>query len=390
MEKYSFLAFIFILFSCSSPQKRGIFTDEQLASLHLDSTTILRTETDSVTRVDLNPFLKKNTYFDLGSLVKEVKLVALETTDESLLDNILKIIVTDSHIYIMDDLQSGGLVIFSNEGKFVKRIPHGQGPGELARLYHIAYDFENNELVAYRHSFLMFFTPSGEFIREERFLLEAYNFTIIPDGYLFKEPGGQSNQQLGELANYTLFVTDKKFRLKSVSLFSPPSEIRLVGYDYLYNNNEEIKVTETFNDTIYQYVSASNKLKAQYVLDYTSKKLPDRFLKGSNESFKNAIHQNDYNFYLGDYLETTSQSLFYLKNQQIGSTVVYMDKKSGHLIGGTDVGFNPMETPPIGFPTAVSGKYFISIHRKPPIKYLFVFGARQSVHDSSFRGHVYY
>ena len=69
-----------------------------------------------------------------------MKLILLETTDESLLDAIYKVIVTKSNIYIHDRLKGGGIAIFDNNGNFIKRISNGRGPGELVRLYDIDFD----------------------------------------------------------------------------------------------------------------------------------------------------------------------------------------------------------------------------------------------------------
>ena len=196
MQKYILLfLFVFFIGCVGQSTQNSHYTKEQTASLHLDSTTVLNIETDSVTTIDLNPFLKKQAY-DLGALIEEVKFIPLETTDESLLSDIYKILTTDSYIYIYDKLKGGGLAVFDKEGKFVRRIPNGQGPGELIRLYDIAYDWENNELVAYQHSFLLFFTPSGEFIRQKRLPFGFYNFTVIPDGYVFKTLDKQGNGHL--------------------------------------------------------------------------------------------------------------------------------------------------------------------------------------------------
>lgn len=362
MRKYGVLIFIIFLISCSNQNKNYSFTEEQIESLHLDSTAILRIETDSAIQVDLNSFLKKEKHFDFGSLIKEIKFVPLETTDESLLDNIIKIVVTDSYIYVMDGLQGGGLVIFDSSGKFIKRIANGSGPGELIRLYDIAYDFESDELIAYQHSFLLFFTPSGKFIRQVRLPFGAYNFTTIPNGYLFKTLDGQGNGHLGCFENYTLLVTDKKFKLKSVGMFNLPININYGGYNYLYNNNKgDVKVTQMYTDTIYQYLNSTDKLKVKYIINFDDKKLPEHYLKGSYNDFKNAINQNNYYYYLGEYLETENQSVFFLRNNYTRlTTVVYLDKMSGHLIGGTNADYSIKEIPPIGFPNTVSGNYFIS------------------------------
>jgi hypothetical protein len=367
MRGYAILILIAFSISCSNQRREYTFTEEQIASLHLDSTTILQVKNESAIKIDLNSFLEKDKHFDFGSLIKEINLIPLETTDESLIGHIMKIVVTDSNIYIMDSLKGGGLVIFDREGKFIKRISNGSGPGELIRLFDIAYDFENNELIAYQHSYLLHFTPSGEFVRQVRLPFGFYNFTVIPEGYLFKTLDRQGNSHLGHLEDYTLLVTDKDFKLKSVGMFNPPNDIHYGGYNYLYNNEGTVKITQTYTDTIYQYLNLTNELKATYIIDYNNKKLPTHYLKGTNSDFEEAINQNNYFYYLGEYLETKSQSVFFLRNNYTRlTTVVYMDRISQQLIGGTNADYKTKDIPPIGFPKAVWGNYFISSYLPNP------------------------
>ena len=364
MQKYILLfLFVFFIGCVGQSTQNSHYTKEQTASLHLDSTTVLNIETDSVTTIDLNPFLKKQAY-DLGALIEEVKFIPLETTDESLLSDIYKILTTDSYIYIYDKLKGGGLAVFDKEGKFVRRIPNGQGPGELIRLYDIAYDWENNELVAYQHSFLLFFTPSGEFIRQKRLPFGFYNFTVIPDGYVFKTLDKQGNGHLEQWEDYSLFITDKNFKLKLVALPLFPMGNLLGGYNYLHNNyNNTIKVTQKYNDTIYQYVDGTNNLKAKYTLDYSEKKLPEHYLKSTWDEFENVIRKNDYYFYIGEYFETESHSALFLRNWHTGTITVYRDKKSGNLQGGTyGICDGTTGMPSMSSPVAVSGNCFISVH----------------------------
>jgi hypothetical protein len=366
MKKYIILVLAIFYFGCAGQQQstgNSRYTKEQVAALHLDSTTILNAVTDSVTKINLNPFLKEQD-FDFGSLVEEVKLVLLETTDESLLDDIYKVLVTDSHIYIHDSYKRGGIVVFDRNGKFIRRIPNGGGPGELSRLYDIAFDPESNELVVYQHSFLLFFTAEGQYIRKMRSPFAFYNFTVIPNGYVFKKNSSQENIHLELLNDYELYITDKNFKLQSVSLLAYPEGDVLVGHHYLYNNNNTIKVTQGYNDTIYQYIQETNCFKAVYILDYSKKKISELYLKGSYNDFKNAILQNDYYFYIGEYFETESHHAFKLNNWHINSEpIIFRDKKTGNMTGGTGRIYDPNEIPPsVGFPIATSGDYFISTY----------------------------
>ena len=363
MKKYFFFILSILFFNCTNKQNKIVrYTEEQITSLGLDSSIILTLETDSVIKIDLNPFLKKQNY-DLGSFVEEVKIIPLETTEKSLVDAIYKIFVTESNIYIYDRFKGRGIIIFDKEGKFVNRISYGQGPGEVFRLWEVAYDYNNNELIAYQHPFLYFYNKLGEFIRQERLPFGFHSFTVIPDGYVFKTDR-QGNEHLDIWRDYTLLVTDKKFKIKSIAMPALENIVNYGWYYYLYNNNNTIMVTQNFTDTVFQYVSETNKLKARYIIDYSKKKLPKQYTKGSFKEFENVTLQNDYYYYLGQYIESESHHAFGLTNDNTGlRTIIYRDKKSGNLLGGTHGitdGLNGM--PSTSFPIAVSDSWFISLH----------------------------
>ena len=192
---------------------------------------------------------------------------------------------------------------------------------------------------------------------------QTHNFHVIPDGYVFKtlHPGG--NQHLGKFKDYTLLVTDKNFKLKSAALPFYFGHISYIGYNYLYNNYT-FNVTQNLVDTIYQYTSTTNQLDSKFVLNFKDKKLPDKFLEGSTQEFEDAIKNNNYYFFLGEYLETERQDAFFLKNSHTGfKTVIYRDKKSKKLTGGTHAIYDSeKQIPSIGFPTASYRNYFISRH----------------------------
>lgn len=72
----------------------------------------------------------------LSDLIDSCRLVQLETTSESILDNIDFIYVTDDLILICDE---NGVYKFSGNGKFIKKIIRtGRGPGEISGycIYH--------------------------------------------------------------------------------------------------------------------------------------------------------------------------------------------------------------------------------------------------------------
>ena len=187
MKKVINSLFVLFLVACQTGRVAGShYTEEEIATLQLDDTQIITPETSQTKHLNLNPFLGEEKEFDFGSILKTVRLVPLETTNKSLLDHIQKIITTDEYIYIMDRYKEGSIIIFTKDGKFVKRLSHGQGPGDLQRLYDIDYDFQNNELVAYQHSFFLFFDKQGNYLRQEKLPLGFYNLAVTPKGYVMK------------------------------------------------------------------------------------------------------------------------------------------------------------------------------------------------------------
>lgn len=347
------------LISCSrNNQQNDRYTAEQVSSLHLEQTRVLDTESDSLVTIDLNSFLGKKV-FDFQRLVKTIRLMPLETTEESLIGSINKVLVTASYIYVYDRYKDGGLVVFDGEGKFIRRIPNGQGPGELSRLYDIDFDEGNNQLIAYEHSFLSFYHPDGTFIRQERLPFGFYNIVSIPEGYLmFANSSG--NEHMRGFQDYNLWVTDKAYRVKAVALPNRYNRIKYSAYRYIYKN-KELMVTQKFNDTIYRYDAKRHQLRARYVLDFQDKKLPERYLKGSYKEFKHFAENNDFFFFIGYYLDIDRFQMITIENRYRNlRSIIYRDKMSGHLTGGTSGGFRIEDMPAIAFPQSTYRDEFIS------------------------------
>ncbi|WP_172919346.1 6-bladed beta-propeller [Capnocytophaga canis] len=361
--KYIYLIGYFtLLFGCQSSNVGGRYSEEQIALLELDKTKILTPKTNSMTKVNLSSFLGDK-HFEFGNLVSEVKIIPLETNNKSLVDGIYKIITTEEYIYIMDNFKDGGILIFDRNGKFIKRFSHGQGPGELSRLYDIDYDFKNDELVAYQHSFLLFFDKVGNFLRQKRLPLGFNNLVVTDDGYIFKTLSKRGDPHLEDKRDYTLLLASKNFKLNFVALPEREKIKALSAYTYLYKNGNLISLTGQMTDTIYKYNSKTNELVAEFVLNY-DKKIPRKYLYGETfETFETATQNNDYYFNIGEYLETFSQNVFFLHNNYTElKTVVYRDKKTGNMVGGNNANLKPKEIPPIAFPKAVYKDYFVSTY----------------------------
>jgi hypothetical protein len=347
--------------SCSrQEQNNQKFTSEQVASLELDSTQLITINTDSIATIDLNPFLKIST-LDLGALIESIRFIPLETTEESLISEINNILVTDSNIYIMDTYLGGSVLIFDNAGKFIKRIQRGQGPAEILNLKDIDFDKKNQELVVYHYKILSFYTPEGEYKRRERIPFNAFNFSVTPDGYLFRAENGVDNRHLGYSENYQLLMTDKNFKLKSVGIpYIYSKELDYGILDYTQTTDKNINFTLSFNNTVYQYVN-DKEIKAKYRLDFSRKSFPENLLKKlSTIDFFQSAKDNDYYYFMGDYVENDTHDFFQLENRYIKMAMsIFRDKKSGNTLAGTTLSYFQI-APIIEIPKTSEDSLFIS------------------------------
>lgn len=358
----SIVFFVFLLACSNSANRNTAFTEEDIRVLHLSHTQSLQVDDNAVIKVDLNPFLGEKK-FDFGRLIKDIKIVPLETTNESLLGNIYKILMTDSVSYIFDDFKGGGIAIFDNEGKFIRRIPHGEGPGELVNVHDIAYDGRNEQLIAYQHPFLLFYTKEGRFVEQKKVPFGFYNFVVSPKGYIFKTLDGYGNEHLNNYKNNTLLVTGKDFELQYVGLPVSYGSANYGGYCYLYDNNGDIQITQNYGDTIYCYNAQQERLVAAYVMDYETEKMSSELLEYQGRDFQNKLLQNDDYYFIGEYLDTYTHHAFVLRNDYRGKqTIIYRNKKNGHLTGGAEACFDLTEIPSIAFPKSVFKNAFISVY----------------------------
>lgn len=98
---------------------------------------------DSEILVDLDNSVKKkkefySTYFSGGGII------ALETTDNSLLGRIKKMDVTEDYLIFLDNK---GVFLFQKDGKFLRRIgKSGPGPGEYSKVTDFTVDDINDKI----------------------------------------------------------------------------------------------------------------------------------------------------------------------------------------------------------------------------------------------------
>jgi hypothetical protein len=332
-------AISFIAISCSTNENGNKkFTKNEVAQLELDSTIKIIVNNKKSINIDLNPFLNEGNY-NFGENIKSIELIALESSDKSILSEIKDIIVTDSNIYILDDYMEDGIAIFKKNGEFLKRIIKGQGPEEiLPNVKKIAYDYENDELIVFHNHFFSFFTKNGEYIMRKKVPLNGYSFAITPNGYLFHSINGLDNSHISNDMEYQILITDKSFKLLSIGFpYEYAKDNIYEGLSrYINVERQNINFTFKFTNDIYKYTNDYN-VDLKYRLNIGSNEIPTKLLNENYKELMSNLKGNNYYFFMGDFVESKTHDYFKLMNLYTRQyTNIYRNKQNGKCIGGVN------------------------------------------------------
>jgi hypothetical protein len=220
--------------------------------------------TNSIT-VDIKPQLENPVTLNAVDIISEMRYVALETTDSSLLGNIefYAIIRQNEHFFIQYDQ---GLYIFDDKGQYIRQIGRqGQGPEEYVRLFN--FDVDNDFIYLYdgARQRMLVYSYDNKYLRTVNVRSDSISVTRIkklPDGFLcYQEPALLYNKYRKPVPDLILF--DENGNIKKILhyrtlnidslfpyMFGPPSPT-------FKKHNDKLFIYLPLQDTIFS-VSGEN------------------------------------------------------------------------------------------------------------------------------------
>jgi hypothetical protein len=90
--------------------------------------------------------LQKKKFLELTDFFSQVEFIPLETTENSAINFLSKVLFIDGKIYALDK-RAFAILVFDESGKFIRKIQNvGNGPGEYLDLYDFNYNAQSREL----------------------------------------------------------------------------------------------------------------------------------------------------------------------------------------------------------------------------------------------------
>lgn len=286
---------------------------------------------NNIMNIDVNEYMK-NESFLINDIIDSVKLIFLETTDECIISSINKLIITDDRIFIND---IGSAILLDRNGKYIKRMQRGNGPGEIYNVLDIAYDKLKNEYIINQGRTIQRYTPNGDFINDCIMPFFAHTINIIGDTYIFTKINDSNSEECNTIESrwdeYSTIITDDKLNIKNITI--PYGTEFIIPKDNIINDyKDSVNIIAPLNDTIYNF--ANNSLSAKYCINYSSVK----------KDFSNFKTYDDWREYrrnsklfdkcnLDNYFENSTHQFFSF-TYGLNSLKLFRDKNNDIIQGG--------------------------------------------------------
>lgn len=339
-----------IIFSCLIALTAFACSNNKLVGIIL--------EHDIIEEYNFNDCLS-NVDYKLDDILDSMRIISLESNDISLIGNTYKLIVTDKRIYIYDDYQEYGLIIFDSNGKFLKRIERGNGPGEYQRILSIAFDKYQQELLILTNPYLLKYDADGNYISTIELDYPTDNIVgCTQDKYLFSKVYGHQSKDNGDIDSYSLLVADKNGSLLQMLMPYNNTIIPMSTGSCVYD--DKISIGLSHCDSIYYFDNDS--LFHYRNLDFSSKKLDiSQFTTYQDyiQSYLTKI-ESDRLFFNGTFFENKSHFILPL-NMGRTSYLIFVDKESGKTHSGKLQFYDNTSAIPILAPMGVSDSWFYAL-----------------------------
>ena len=303
-----------------------------------------------------------NEDFDISDLIDSVRIIKLETTAGSVLSTFRKGIVTDEYIYVLDSYKGGSVAIFDISGKFVKRIPTGNGPGELAGPNNIAFDYSKGEFIVCQNVVVNKYTPDGSYLSSHLSSQPISQLLPYKDGYLAVQ-----NEYCNDENRFAFIALDSAFN--DISTYYFEEQICDIFSEYIIETSDgEIRINRPLVDNIYKY--ADGKVVIDKTLDYPRNKMDLSTIEWRRiDTYLNLIRQANNKFCFVSYNETDNYEFYKFYRGPMNANV-YFNKTSKKYRSGYYIdNFESINN--IGYMLGTFKKFFVNVINPGDDEYFF-------------------
>ena len=252
---------------------------------------------------------------DYNDLVGETNFVALETTDESIIGNIEKVILYDNNIIIFDQ-KTNKILLFSQDGSFKRQIGQkGGGPDEYTEFNEIFLDEPSGLIYAHERikNIMFVYNLEGKIVYKINPRFKFNSFCKTKDGFWLYTCFENNNPN-----GYNLMLVDEKMQNMIGGYF--PQHPNFINVEWMsrFRKNEAGEFFFTFPTSNCIYKLDAKTPETLCKIDFGNKTAPyDIIAKMETHKEYDKLLENDY-YMLGDYYFWGSILIFTFRESSYG------------------------------------------------------------------------
>lgn len=356
---------IYSLFPLSSCKQSTEANQGKFSGVSLSEEQKKRLQPFTITEDQPTEIVIKNFDQTLSSnIVTDVSYVKLETTAESLIGEVSKIIVQDDRIFIMDSFVSNNLFVFSINGKFIAKIKNfGEGPNEIKQVYDFYIDSKKQEVVVFDGALSRLVSYDYNLIPkgQKKLYFRFSNMRLMPGGKLLLHVDAENNH-IPEIDRYNVLLLDSSLNIirKGFQLSKEEEKNNYTLIDHLHQSDEKsVAWVPKFKNSVFSFTEDGNVQK-RFVLDFKKREVPSEYYTRSTDDLMAIAKDRHLYYYYGDYEENSNTVYFKITTPLIRDQIsVFFDKTSQNYIYGK-IKMDNINLPFLGLPVTSYQDRFVT------------------------------
>jgi hypothetical protein len=282
----------------------------------------------------INVFDQYTPGINISMFGNEIEYIPLETSENSLIGNIDKLLYTDNKLFVLDLKVAHTLFVFDFSGKLIykKKVGLG-GPGEFKSIKDFAIDSQSNRLYIYSDSerkIFQYILEDGAFVSTFRLNNAVFDNLYVDskNRFLLTRDGRPSYKTSG-YGEFRICQIDSTGKLENGWLDYPgfqftsfdKSSTTLTG-----SESKDLIIRRPLKDTVYVFKNDSVQALCKINFGETSQKIQNEiFLSKDENSLTSMLFNPELAYLMGDFFNTSKYLSFSFAKKGEGA-IFLLDK----------------------------------------------------------------
>ncbi len=229
---------------------------------------------DGVTRLTIDPLHIADSNLFASALIDSFIYIPLETSEDVVVGRIKALYEWKDRFYILDE-QTNAILVFSQEGKFLKQIRHiGRGPEEYMRISSFYHNPRNGDIYIHcdRSQAILCYDEDGNFLRRIPCKFITAGFTMLGEDSLALYGGRYPNEGVFHTTfprQYRYVVMQGNEVLRKDLAWEYKEEFMRVtdGRNFFFGFSDTVSLLESFRNDVYR-IGRDGELKLRFCIDF--------------------------------------------------------------------------------------------------------------------------